>query len=77
MVLRSHVHRVSDSGLNFLPMRAFTIPCWSLSNAYSHRIGASNMPPDLGAFLFEIEGGLVGEPRWFRYTLKREKVWTE
>jgi len=77
VVLRSHVHRVSDSGINYLPMRAFTLPCWSLFTSYSYRIGAENRPPDLGALLFEIEGGVANEPRWIRYTVKREKVWTE
>jgi len=77
VVIRSHVHRVSDSGINYLPMRAFTLPCWSLFTSYSYRIGAENRPPDLGALLFEIEGGEASEPTWILYTVKREKVWTE
>jgi len=77
VVLRSHVHKFSDSGQNFLPLRAVVTPCWSLFTSHSIRIGAENNPPDIGAVFFEIEGGIVQEPTFWKYALKREKVWTE
>jgi hypothetical protein len=70
-VLRSHVHRVSDSSLNFAPMRALTLPCWTGHTSYIHRIGGSNKLPDIGAFLFD-EKTLIP----LRYDFKKsQKGW--
>jgi predicted phosphodiesterase len=72
VALRGHVHRVSDSGINF-PIRALTMPCWTLATPYIHRMGAGNKMPHIGGFVFVCSGG---EYDFFPrvYPFKREAV---
>lgn len=67
-VMRGHVHRVSDSGLNYFPMRAVTAPCWSLDNPYIHRIGQGNRKPEIGLLVVDTE---TNDVKWVRYEVKR------
>lgn len=68
-VLRGHVHRVSDSGINYAPMRALTSPCWQLNPPYIHRIGAGGRKPEIGLLLIDLE---ENEVEWIKYEIKRE-----
>lgn len=52
---RGHVHMVNDSGINF-STRVITAPCWTGSNAYSHRIGQENTPPEIGGIILDVKG---------------------
>jgi len=69
--IRGHVHRVSDSGMNYA-IRALTAPCWTGANSYSHRIGKGNNIPHIGSLLFKIRDGVCAEPEWIRYATKRK-----
>lgn len=66
--LRGHVHRVSDSGLNF-PIRAITCPCWTFADVFIHRIGAGDRQPQIGLMVIDLE---TREPEWIRYENRRE-----
>ena len=67
--LRGHVHRVSDSGINYLPMRVLTAPCWSLNTSpFIHRIGGGQRRPQIG--LLVIDTGL-NEPERINYEVNR------
>jgi len=63
-VVRGHVHRVADSGMNFAPLRALIAPCWQLPNPYVHRIGAGGRIPEIGLLVIDLE---TNEPEWIRY----------
>lgn len=67
-ILRGHVHRVSDSGINYLPTRAVTCPCWSLANPHTHRIGAGGRKPQIGLIVIDT---MTAEPEWIRYDIRR------
>lgn len=68
-VIRGHVHRVSDSGINYSPMRALTAPCWQLANPYIHRLAAGGRMPEVGLLIVDLE---TGQPEWIKYNIKRE-----
>ena len=67
-IIRGHVHRVSDSGISYAPMRALTAPCWQLANPYVHRINAGGRRPEIGLLLVDLE---TNEPEWIRYEINR------
>lgn len=52
VVIRSHNHTFSDSGLNY-PVRAFVTPAWQLGTHYSHRLGfGGKLMPIGGLFIY-------------------------
>lgn len=55
VILRSHNHTFSDSGLNY-PTRAFVTPAWQLSTHYSHRLGFGGKPMPIGGLIFYVSG---------------------
>lgn len=55
-VVRSHVHRMFDTGKTFGDLRVMTTPCFTGLNAYTYRIGAENEHPQIGALYFDGEG---------------------
>jgi len=67
-VLRGHVHRVSDSGINFGSTRAVVCPCWSLGGVYEYRLGNGAKKPEIGLMVIDPE---KSEPEWLRYAIKR------
>jgi hypothetical protein len=73
--VRGHVHRVSDSGMNY-PVRVLTAPCWCGPTTYIHRIGKGNVQPHIGGLLFKTRNGKPEEPEWMRYAFKRQG-WSE
>lgn len=56
--LRGHVHRFSDSGMNFTT-RALISGCWTFPNAYYSRIGAMNKKSEIGGWIIDTETGEV------------------
>jgi hypothetical protein len=52
--LRGHVHRFSDSGTNFRT-RVLISGCWTLHDAYIHRIGGSPKMPEIGMWIVDTE----------------------
>jgi hypothetical protein len=66
--IRGHVHRVSDSGINFLPLRVVTAPCWSFPNPYAHRQFYGGRKPQIGLIVIDTE---KSEPEWIRYETNR------
>jgi hypothetical protein len=59
VVLRSHLHRMSDSGTNFehLNLRALVLPAWQLKTSYVYRIGRENTVSHIGGYIFVCENG--------------------
>jgi hypothetical protein len=51
--VRGHVHRVSDSGLNF-SIRSIIAPCWKFQDSYIHRIGHGGKKPEIGLVYIDI-----------------------
>jgi hypothetical protein len=72
---RGHVHRVSDSGMNY-PVRVITTPCWQFPTVFIHRLGQGGRKPHIGGILHKIRDGKSCEPEFIRYDVKREG-WTE
>jgi len=56
IALRGHMHRLSDSGINF-PIHALTMPCWCMKSAFTHRIGRGNDMPKIGGLIITCEDG--------------------
>jgi hypothetical protein len=67
-VMRGHVHRVSDSGINYSPTRAVICPAWQLAGPFIHRIGAGGKKPQIGLMLIDLE---TEQPEWIKYEIKR------
>jgi len=74
VVLRSHVHRYSDSGGNY-PTFAVTLPAWTLKTAYIHRIGGENTLSDIGGVVFLCEDGKY-EYKHLAYKPRKVNIWT-
>ena len=72
IAIRSHVHRVSDSGLNKM-IYSITQPCWCTATAFVHRIGASNAKPHIGGMIIDCDNGKYNVTVE-RYTPYREKI---
>lgn len=68
-VLRGHVHRKADSGQNFSPLTALISGCWTFANMFTHRIGASNERPCIGAWIIDTENGSY---EWKDYSPSRK-----
>jgi len=70
----SHVHRFTDSGLNY-PVHVWTTGCWQLSTGFGHKI-APGMPPEIGGMVFVIKDGeiLNNDPR-IRYIPRKIDKW--
>ena len=70
----SHVHRFSDSGLNF-PVHVYTTGCWQLSTGFGHKI-SPGMPPEIGGMIFIVEDGEVinNDPR-VRFIPRKAEIW--
>lgn len=66
--MRGHVHRVSDSGLNF-PIRSIICPTWELQTVYVHRLGEGHKQPEIGIILVDPARG---EVEWVKYERQRE-----
>lgn len=73
IALRSHVHRLSDSGLNY-PIHSFTLPCWCMATSYVHRIGGSNARPHIGGMIIDCDKGKY-DVRVETYTPFREAIY--
>ena len=56
IALRAHMHRLSDSGINY-PIHALTMPCWCMKSAFTHRIGRGNDMPKIGGLIITCENG--------------------
>jgi len=52
-VVRSHVHRVFDTGKTWGDMRVLTTPCFGLPGEYMYRIGAESDYPQVGMVYFD------------------------
>lgn len=66
--MRGHVHRVSDSSMNF-PIRSIVCPSWQLHTSFSHRIGAGPDRPEIGIIVVDP---ITKEIEWLKYETKRE-----
>lgn len=71
---RSHIHRRSDSGKNFLPLFARITGAWQLNTAYAYRIGAENATANITGDIYLCEHG---EYQWipFEYKPIRRRLW--
>lgn len=69
-VIRSHVHRVFDSGRTYGGMRVMTTPCFTGLNAYTYRIGAENEHPQIG--MLYLDGGNT-EPEYLTLAIEPRK----
>ena len=67
--MRGHVHRVSESGMNF-PVRSIVCPCWQLQTTHIHRLGEGSKDPEIG--LITVDPA-KNEVEWIRYEPKREE----
>ena len=56
IAIRSHVHRLSDSGMNY-PIYSITQPYWCMATSYVHRIGGSNAKPCIGGTIIDCDNG--------------------
>lgn len=56
VMIRSHVHNYSDTGMNFWPRQAFVTPAWQLKTAFGHRITRVRTQ-NVGCVLVDIEDG--------------------
>lgn len=56
VMIRSHNHTFSDSGLNY-PVRAFVTPPWQLSTHFSHRLGYGGKLLPVGGMVFYCNNG--------------------
>lgn len=56
VIIRSHVHNYSDTGMNFWPRQGFVTPAWQLKTAFAHRITRMRNQ-NVGGVLIEIEDG--------------------
>ena len=72
VAIRSHVHRVSDSGMNY-PIYSITQPCWCMATSYVHRIGGSNARPHIGGMIIDCDNGKYNVTVE-RYNPYREKI---
>lgn len=76
VVVRSHVHRYSDSGTSRI-VRVFVTPCWQFTPPYLMRKGKYNERPHFGSLAFICDDGhYTCSERKFVYRPKREKLWT-
>ena len=75
IALRAHMHRLSDSGLNF-PIHAFVMPCWCMKSAFTHRIGRGNDMPKIGGLIITCEKGKA-DVEAIMYKPYRDDVRTE
>jgi hypothetical protein len=71
IVLRSHVHRWSDS-YDMYRTRVIILPCWSLATEYTYRIAPGSIA-DIGAVFIHIDSGMY-EVDKFKVTPMR-KLW--
>jgi hypothetical protein len=71
VIVRSHVHRWSDSGHNF-PTFACTLPGWELPTAYSYRIGSTSA--EFGGVVFKCGGGAYS---WEHQIYEVRTAWQE
>jgi len=56
ILIRSHNHSFSDSGLNY-PVRALVTPPWQLSTHFSHRLGYGGKLMPIGGVHVYVSGG--------------------
>lgn len=50
---RGHVHRVSDSSINF-PIRSVIGGCWQMATPFVHRIGGGATKPEIGVIYCDV-----------------------
>jgi hypothetical protein len=67
--LRGHVHRVSDSGMNF-PIRSIICPTWQMTTTHTHRIGGGMDVPEIGLVVIEPD---TKNTEWIRYEAKSKE----
>ena len=65
---RGHVHRVSDSSINF-PIRSVIGGCWQMATPFIHRIGGGATKPEIGVIYCDIA---KNEVEYLEYDYKRE-----
>lgn len=73
-VVRSHVHRFSDSGTT-LPVRWISTPCLQIHSSFGKRIGSYNQLPDIGAVAWVCKDGLAERFIPLIYKFKRSNPW--
>lgn len=66
--LRGHVHRVSDSSINY-PIHSVICPCWTAANSHIHRIGGGAESPEIGLIYIDPVTKVV---EGIRYETKRK-----
>jgi hypothetical protein len=75
VVVRSHVHKWSESGKNYSAL-ACTTPCWQLPTAYSYRLGGVDAL-HIGGVWFEVVNGKITRYDRELYFPARKEIWTE
>lgn len=67
-VVRSHIHRVFDTGFDFPSMRVVTTPCFQLRPDYLFGFGAESEPEQIGLLYFRD-----GDIKCFRVPYERRE----
>lgn len=75
VVVRSHLHRVSDSGETFPNLRVVTLPGWQLHTPYTRRIAPESLA-DIGGLIVSADGGAYNL-EIVRHRARRSLAWQQ
>lgn len=73
VAIRGHKHSMFDTGDN-APIRMLTLPGWKFPDSYLHKVAAGKLP-QVGGYIFEIDGKKIINLEKIRKEAPRGKAW--